>query len=300
MKRVIIAIAVLFCLVTIVLPDPTLATGDKIIKKPNNKIVKVAVIGGMTMTGMWDEIAKMFEAKTGIRAEVVDTGPRPEIEVPFKQGKADLLTMHSGDITTDLVADGYGIKMEPWTHNNIVIIGPVEDPAGIKGMKSGAEALKKIAATRSNFIDLWGIGMREVSQKMWKKAGIFPPIGNWVLKDERRSKREILMHVREKNGYTFFGRNPFLFQKMDSEGLEIMVEDDPDMHRPYIVMLANPKVFPYVNFKEAQKLQAFLLSEQVQDFLEKFGADKFGGIPLFYPLKQNAFKEKENITNSSM
>jgi tungstate transport system substrate-binding protein len=239
----------------------------------------------------------MFDANTGIAVKVVATGPRDQIEEPFKQGKADLLTMHSGDITTDLVADGYGINMVPWTHNNTVIIGPVEDPAGIKGMKNGAEALKKIAATRSKFLDMWGIGKREISQKMWKKAGIFPPEGDWVIKEERRSIEEILICLSEQKAYSFFGRIPVLFEKRKFYGLGIMVEDDPDMLRPYIVMLANPKVFPHVNYDGAQKLQNYLLSEEVQEFLEKYRADEFGGIPLFYPLRKRAFKETEISNN---
>lgn len=289
--------AVLFLILfIIVLPVQKSASRDSE-KELENDVVKAVVIGGMTMTGLWDEISKMFEDRTGIRVEVVDTGPRPNIEVPFQQGKADLLTMHSGDITTDLVADGYGIEMKPWTHNNIVIVGPKSDPAGIKGMKDGAKALKRIAATGSSYVDLWGIGMREVSQKMWKKAGIFPPIGEWVIKDERQNKNDILKYVVEKNAYTLFGRMPILFEKRDKKGLEIMVENDPDMHRPYIVMLANPDVFSHANIEGARKLQAFLLSKDVQVFLSKFGADKFGGIPLFYPLRQRAFKGKsERLT----
>ena len=43
-----------------------------------NRVVRCAVIGGMTMTGLWPEIARMFEAETGYRVEVVVTGPRPE------------------------------------------------------------------------------------------------------------------------------------------------------------------------------------------------------------------------------
>ena len=261
-------------------------------EKPDNS-VKVAVIGGMTMTGMWAEVSEMFEAKTGIKVRVVATGPRPKIEKPFKEGKADLLTMHSGDITTDLVADGYGIDMMPWTHNNVVIIGPTEDPAGIKGMKSGAEALKKIAATRSRFMDMWGIGKREISQKMWKKAGIFPPSGEWVIKEERRSTEEILICLSEQRAYSFFGRMPLLFEKREYDGLEIMVENDQDMLRPYIVMLANPEVFPHVNYEGAKKLQHFLLSKEIQAFLGKYRAEEFGGIPLFYPLRKRAFDKNK-------
>ena len=70
-----------------------------------------------------------------------------------------------------------------------------------------------------------------------------------------------------------------------------MVENDPDMQRPYIVMLANPGIFPHANYEGAKKLQSYLLSKEIQDFLGKYRAEEFGGIPLFYPLRKNALKE---------
>ena len=57
------------------------------------------------------------------------TGPRPDLDEAMRAGKVDLLTMHSGDITTDLVADGFGINMRPWTRNELCIVGPPDDPA---------------------------------------------------------------------------------------------------------------------------------------------------------------------------
>ncbi|HZM04695.1 MAG TPA: hypothetical protein VFC44_16940, partial [Candidatus Saccharimonadales bacterium] len=33
------------------------------------RVVRCAIIGGMTMTGLWPEIAKKFEAATGYRAK---------------------------------------------------------------------------------------------------------------------------------------------------------------------------------------------------------------------------------------
>ena len=98
----------------------------------DSRVVRCAVIGGMTMTGLWPEIAKKFEAETGIKAEVVITGPRPELDKAMREGKADFLTMHSGDITTDLVADGFGVNMRPWTRNELCIVGPPDDPAQVR------------------------------------------------------------------------------------------------------------------------------------------------------------------------
>src|SRR5271169_3630951 len=118
---------------------------------PDNRVVRCAVIGGMTMTGLWPEIVKRFEAESGYRCQLVATGPRPEITEVFRAGKADLLTMHSGDITTDLVADGLAINMRPWTRNELSIVGPTSDPAHIRGLTNGAAALRAIAAAKARF-----------------------------------------------------------------------------------------------------------------------------------------------------
>lgn len=78
------------------------------------RVVRVVVIGGMTReVDLWSEIARRFEEKTGYRVELVDTGTVETIAARFAAGDADLLTMHSSDTTTNLVADGYGANMRP-------------------------------------------------------------------------------------------------------------------------------------------------------------------------------------------
>src|SRR5215469_9638866 len=161
----------------------------------NLHIVRCAVIGGMTMTGLWPEIAKMFEEQTGYKVEVIVTGPRPILDEAMRAGKVDLLTMHSGDITTDLVADGYGINMRPWTRNELCIVGPPDDPAHIRGMTNGAAALRQIAAAHARFVDFQGIGSRELVHTLWRLAEVEPK-GEWVLKDETLSKWNILQFAR--------------------------------------------------------------------------------------------------------
>jgi len=250
---------------------------------PDPKVVRTAVIGGMTMTGLWPAIAKRFEASTGIRVVVVATGQRPQLAKAFREGKADLLTMHSGDITTDLVADGYGIRMRPWTRNNLVIMGPPTDPAKIKGLKSGEEAFRRIAEAKAPFVDSLGMGAREVWHRACHRAHV-DRTGDWIVRDQAVPKYSILLFAEKRNAYVVVGRMPVLFGKMGRGGMQIMVEADPKMRRPYIVMEANPKRLPKANHAGARALADFLLSEETQRFLARFRADEFGGIPLFHPV----------------
>jgi len=246
-------------------------------------VVRSAVIGGMTMTGLWDAISKMFEKETGYQVEVVVTGQRPMLDAALRAGKVDLLTMHSGDITTDLVADGFGMNMRPWTRNELCILGPPSDPAHIRGMTDGAAAFRKIAEARANFVDFQGVGSREMVHTMWRLAGIEPK-GDWVLKDDSVTKFNILQFAREHNAYVVVGFIPADTGKMPASGMEILVKGDPVMRRPFIVMEANPKKLPKINSAGARALADFLLSPRVQKFLLEFGKPDSGDEPLFFPV----------------
>ena len=245
--------------------------------------VRCAVIGGMTMTGLWQEIARMFEAQTGYRVEVVATGPRPILDAAMRAGKVDLLTMHSGDITTDLVADGYGVNMRPWTRNELCIVGPPDDPAHVRGMTNGAAALRKIAGARARFVDFEGIGSRELVHTLWRLADT-EPRGDWVLKDGTVSRWNILQFARTNDAYVVVGYIPAHTGKMYAEGMEILVKGDPVMRRPFVVMETNPQKFPNANSVGARALSDFLLSDRVQNFLLEFGTQTNGPGPLFFPV----------------
>jgi len=258
-------------------------SGLKAAAATDRNVVRACVIGGMTLTGLWDHISRMFEAKTGCRVVVVATGPRPKIAKPFRAGLADLLVMHSGDITTDLVIGGYGVNMRGCARNDLVLLGPAEDPARVRGLKDGAEALRRIAGAKANYLDGMGIGMREMAHKLWKKSGI-KPVGPWVLKDEAPTNHRILSHAANKKAYVVFGRMPVVLKKVPCGNLEILVAGDPDMRRPYVVMEANPRRFPDANHAGARAFSDYLLSEEVQTFMAGYGKDRNGGYPFFYPV----------------
>jgi len=268
----------------------------------NAKVVRVVIIGGMAKTtDLWFKIAEKFEQKTGYIVELVNTAEVDQISADFREGKADLLTMHSTDQTTNLVADGYGVNMRPWAHNDVVIMGPGTDPAGIKGMTDGAAALKKIKAAgdkgKARFVDLWDIGKRELGQDLWRKAKIQPTPYAWYVPDRSAKQNEQLTYTDSlRDAYCLFGRIPVIMEKNEvpeDYQMEIMVEGDSFMRRPYVVMEANPKRFPCANYVGARKLSNFLLSKEIQEFLPQYFPEgyeeQFRGIPPFHPLRNAAF-----------
>lgn len=263
-----------------------LAARAKDADEPDPQVVRCAVIGGMTMTGLWQKLAKMFEAKSGLRVRVVVTGPRPILDKAMRAGRVDLLTMHSGDITTDLVADGYAVDLRPWARNELCIMGPPEDPAGVHGMTNGAQALRKIAAAKAPFVDFQGIGSRELAHTLWQLAEVEPK-GDWVLRDEAATPWDILQFARAHHAYVVVGYIPAHTGKMFVQGMEVMVKGDPVMRRPFMVVEANPNKFPKANYAGAKAFSDFLLSREAQSFLLEFGTQTNGPGPLFFPVVES-------------
>lgn len=254
--------------------------------RTENKTIRAAVIGGMTMTGLWENITTMFAEDTGYEVRVVITGQRPGLADAIRRGEVDFLTMHSGDITTNIVADGYGTGMLPWAKNDLVIAGHVSDPAGISGLRDGVEALKRIARHRANFIDSASIGPREMSHTLWKRAGITPS-GSWYLQDGHRGHDNVLKFASRNRAYIVFGRMPLIWGKIPvPHDMKILVQGDPLMRRPYIAMAANPEKVKGVNIEGAKKLLEYLLSDRVQEFLASYDGGMKDGIPLFYPVTE--------------
>ena len=261
-----------------------LDTGWRTYKSSREKRpIRVAVIGGMTMTGMWQELAAKFEADTGWKTTLIATGPKAILADALKRGEVDLLTMHSSDETTDLVADGFGVNLRPWARNEHTIVGPASDPAGIRGMKDGAEALKKISAARAPFVDFYGPGSRELTHKLWQRAGLKPE-GDWVLKDESASPQEIVAFAEKKQAYVVVGRIPVMNGKIPVGKMEVLVQGDPEMRRPYVVIEANAKRFPKTNATGARVLADWLVGEKGQQFLLDLARRQPGGIALFHPV----------------
>lgn len=134
-------------------------------------MIQAGIIGGMYYSGFWKYISSDFEKKFGIEINVITKGARPLIDKSFRNGELDFATMHSGDITTNIIADGFGRNLRPWVKNELVLVGSKSDPANIQGLSIEA-AIHKIVETDSKWIYHNGIGPTEIIHNLKKKEQI--------------------------------------------------------------------------------------------------------------------------------
>ena len=247
--------------------------------------IRVAIIGGMVETGFWQALAERFLQENGNRytIEVVAMGPKHILGAAFRKGQADLVTMHASDTIINLVADGYALDPQPWLKNDLVIVGPRDDPAHVRGGKDAAEAFTKIAAAGAPFVVHSSLGAQEVMRDVLDTGNVNMPSDHLTILFTDRA-REVLKIAAEKHAYTLVGRIPFLNGKLPNGGLELMVRGDPRLRRPYLVATANPRRFPQAHLEGALALAAFLRKAQTQDWISTFGVSQLDDQPIFFPV----------------
>jgi tungstate transport system substrate-binding protein len=244
--------------------------------------IRVAVIGGMTETGLWPALADRFTKETGHKIQLVATGPKPVVIDAFRKGGVDLLTLHTSDGIVNVVADGLAVDPQPWLRNDLVIVGPAADPAGIRGMKDATAAVKQLLAHGDKIVVHASMGADIVLGDLMEEAHLTMPDGAAILYSGDRPQ-QVLARAAEANAYTLVGRIPWLQGKIPHAGLELMVAGDPHLRRPYLVVVAAGAADDD-RLRAAHQLADWLRSPATQTFIGTFGKGQYDDQPLFFPI----------------
>ena len=233
--------------------------------------------------GIVPALEDAFEKETGIRVRHVGAGTGAALDIA-RQCNVDIVLAHAKSLEEKFVQDGFGTRRFPLMYNDFVILGPAEDPAGIKGTKNAAEALKQIAAKQAFFVtrgDKSGTNVAEML--VWEKAGI-KPSGSWYHTYEKGATGNVptLRFTNEKNAYTLMDRATYLVLKKDIK-LAVLVENDEILLNFMSLIPVDPKKCPRVNYEDAMTFVAWATSpEKGQKIISDFGKDKYGSA-LFFP-----------------
>ncbi|UCV20678.1 tungsten ABC transporter permease [Ferribacterium limneticum] len=244
--------------------------------------VKVAVVGGLVLSGVWPALAERAGKATGLRIETVAAAPKEGVVPVFRKGEADLLLIHGSDETYGLLAAGLAAPLRAWAMNEHVIVGPKDDPAGVAGAPGAAEALRRIVGADAPLIGFRDVGSFAIVHGLFRTLGLRPG-PRQQLYDDAESPQQVLRSAADKGGYAVVGHIPVAFGKMPSEGMAVLLKGDPAMRRVYVVVEPGP-LHPAspLRRKLAQRLANYLVSPRGQADLAT--ADKEAGGPWVFPL----------------
>ena len=248
-----------------------------------DQFVLLASTIGPIDAGIVTVLEDSFEKETGIRVRHVGAGTGAALKIAEK-GTVDLVMVHAKSLEEKFVKNGFGTKRIPFMYNDFVILGPAADPAGIKGLKSAAEALKMIAAKGVPFISRGDkSGTHVAEMELWEKAGL-KPSGPWYRVYEKGSEGNVptLKFTDQQGAYTVIDRATFLSLQKNIK-LVILVEKDEALLNFISLIPVNPVKFPKVHHQEAMTFVSWLTDpNKGQQIVRDFGKDKYGS-PLFFP-----------------
>jgi len=229
-------------------------------------------------SGLLDDLLPVFTKDTGWTVKTLAVGSGQALELG-RRGEADVLLVHSPAAEMTFMAEGKAGQRRLVMHNDFVIVGPTDDPAGIKGMDS-VDAMRKIASASAVFISRGDDSGTNAKEKdIWAKAGITPK-GAWY-QSTGQGMGATLRVADQKAGYTLSDRATYLAQR-DTLKLQILSEGDPSLLNVYHVIEMTTKAGSRVQPDAAKAFADWIVSPAIQQRIGEFGKAEFGQ-PLFTP-----------------
>jgi tungstate transport system substrate-binding protein len=248
--------------------------------KPANPDLIMSSTTSTGDSGLMDVLIPMFEAKTGYKVKPIYVGTGAAIAMGEK-GEADVLLVHDPNSEVKYMDAGHGVTRKLVMHNDYIIVGPANDPAGIKGMAVAKDAFAKLAASGSIFISRGdNSGTNKAELALWKAAGITAKGQTWY-QESGQGMGATLTIASEKQAYTITDRATYLATKANLQ-VGILVQGDPLLLNIYHVITVNPAKSTSINEKGAKAFLDFMISDEAQKAIKTFGVDKYGE-PLFFP-----------------
>jgi tungstate transport system substrate-binding protein len=272
-------------LIAAALATAALATAAPMSAHAQDKSIVVSSTTSTQDSGLFGHILPLFKAKTGIDVKVVSQGTGQALDTG-RRGDADGVFVHARAPEEKFVADGFGVKRFPVMYNDFVLIGPKNDPAGIKGTKDIAKALEAIKAKGAPFISRGDrSGTQTAELNLWKAAGIdiakekaHKRLGPWY-REIGQGMGAALNTASASNAYVLADRGTWLAFKNRGD-LDILVAGDKRMFNQYGVILVNPAKHPHVKKELGQAFIDWLVSPEGQKAIASY---KVGGEQLFFP-----------------
>jgi tungstate transport system substrate-binding protein len=228
-------------------------------------------------SGMLRALTDAFAKKSNLAVKSI-VGGSDQILKQGSRGEGDVLLTHSPEAEKAWMAEGNGTSRRLVMYRDMVVIGPANDPAKIRGLGI-AEALRRISNNKAPFVsrgDQSGTHMRELA--MWRQAGIEPRGQSWY-HETGRGQGLTMEFASRLDAYTLTDRATYqvlalvLVRRIS---LRILVQNDTGLYNIYHVMPVNGAKFPRVNQVAGQAFADWIVSEEGQAVISGFGKKEFG------------------------
>jgi tungstate transport system substrate-binding protein len=230
-------------------------------------------------SGLLDVLVPRFAKESGIEVKVIAVGSGAALQMASR-GEADVVLVHAPDAERPYVQAGDLVGGRAVMHNDFVIVGPGEDPAGIRRLTSVNDVMHALAA-RGTFVSRGDdSGTHSQEMALWSAARIDPR--SLSRREETGQGMGATLSVADqRRAYTLTDRGTYLSLRRRLE-LVILFQGDVSLRNQYHVYAVNPARHPRVRYDAARSFINFLVSRPIQQAIAAFKRDEYGQ-PLFFP-----------------
>ena len=236
--------------------------------------LKVATTTSLYDTGLWTYLEPKFEKEYKIELDVISAGSGVALTYG-RNGDVDVLTVHSRADELKFISDNYGVERVWFAYNYFLIVGPEDDPAGLKGL-TAEQAFKKLYENPGSgkFVSRGdSSGTHSKEKAIWKLAGYSDYnamktaaiAAGWYI-DAGTGMGATLTMANEKGAYTLTDEGTFLASKSGKDLVPI-IDTGSILLNVYSVIVCTKST----KQTEAQWMVDFLISDEVQDILAEYG-----------------------------
>ena len=260
----------------------------------------IATTTSLYDTGLLDYLQPIFEKKYNVKLKITSQGTGKAIELA-KKGDADVLLVHSPSQELAYMKDGYGLNRRSFASNSFIIVGPADDPAGIKGMSPEAAFTThnlnaKNKTAKVAFVSRGDAsGTHSAEKAVWAGAKYnystqIQKSGVWYV-EAGKGMGETLQMANEKGAYVLTDEGTYLAYKKDL-AITPLITEGASLLNIYSVMTVYNAKQPADKIKMANNFVNFLIDPATQAEIGKFGVEKYGKA-LFIPMSVTVPTAKE-------
>ncbi len=245
--------------------------------KVKQSTVRLATTTSTENSGLLNYILPKFEHSTGYHVQVIAVGTGKALRMG-KDGDVDVLLVHALDSEKAFVKNEFGLKRHSVMYNDFVLLGPANDPAGIKDKKTLQDAFISISQHLSLFISRGDdSGTHKKEMKLWSEADIKPQ-GQWYREIGQGMGKAIQM-ADELGAYTIADRGTWLSYKSklsynNKTDLQVLYQGSDSLFNPYGLIAINPMRYSDINLIGANALIKWMTSKTGQTLIGQYKIDQ--------------------------
>lgn len=251
---------------------------------PENTVIRLSTTTSVNDSGLLPYLLPVFESKTGYKVEVQSAGTGAAIQKAI-DGNADVILVHAKASEEEFIDGGYGVERLPFMYNYFVIVGPKDDPAGVKGSEDAASAFAKIKDTGSKFVSRGDeSGTHKAELKIWGEENTPDAEKDTWYISAGQGMGACLTMASEQQAYCLTDKATYLSMK-DELDLDIVLAEGEDMKNTYSLIAVNPEKIDGLNTEGAKAFIDWMLSDEASELIAKYGEAEYGAA-LFFLLEK--------------